>query len=65
MEIIPAETPITIKPNIMRAGLFSSPKYLDVPTQNIPNDMRKMPRIITARFRNRSVIRYIRGLRAA
>ena len=65
MEIIPAATPKIIMPSIIMAGLFSSSKYFDVPTQNIPTDIRKMPKIMTARLRNRSVIKNINGLKAA
>ena len=65
IEIIPAATPKIIMPSIIMAGLFSSSKYFDVPTQNIPTDIRKMPKIMTARLRRVAVIMNINGLKAA
>ena len=65
IDTMPAEHPRIIRPSIIIAGLFSRPKYFEVPTQNIPIDINTMPIIMTPRFNIRSVRRYMSGLSAA
>ena len=65
IEIIPAAAPIIIRPRSIKAGLFSSPRDLDVPTKNMPVDIIIIPIKITALFGNLSVNKYINGLMAA